>query len=276
MTAAEMAYRSSSEELDERNELITRELPNVYYIASRIRERLPQHVEMEDLVNAGVIGLIEACRNYDSTKNAGFSTFAKFRIRGAILDSLRKLDWGSRTLRKKGRAINNAIATLASTLGRQPSQEEVATHLEMTVEELHATQAELDGLFIVSQQSESADDPEASFDLIESAPSRGGDNPFEIYMEGEQKAHLAEAISNLSEREQLILQLYYHEELTMREISEVVGVAVSRVSQIHSGALVKLKNQLSYTREKSMPKTPPPPAQPVWNNKSSMQMRRHA
>src|ERR1700761_8983769 len=120
MTAAELAYRTSSEEIDERNELITKELPHVYYIAARIRERLPQHVEMEDLVHAGVIGLIEACRNYDSTQPAAFSTFAKFRIRGSILDSLRKLDWGSRSLRKKGRAISESVARLSGAHGRQP------------------------------------------------------------------------------------------------------------------------------------------------------------
>lgn len=277
MTAAELAYRTSSEEIDERNDLITRELPHVYYIAARIRERLPQHVEMEDLVHAGVIGLIEACRNYDSTKSAGFSTFAKFRIRGAILDSLRKLDWGSRTLRKKGRAITASIATLAATLGRQPAQEEIAAHLNMSLDELQNTLTELDGLFLVGQQSESSEEPSVPFDLIESAPSRGGDNPFEIYLEGETKAQLTEAVASLPEREQLILQLYYHEELTMREIAEVVGVAVSRVSQIHSSALLKLRNAMAYTREKPAPKAKPvtPPA-PVWHKPQTAQLRRHA
>ena len=102
MTTAELAYRTSSDSLDERNDLVMRELPQVYYVAARIHERLPRNVEIEDLVQAGVLGLLDACRNYDATKDAQFSTFAKFRIRGAILDSLRKLDWGSRTLRRKG------------------------------------------------------------------------------------------------------------------------------------------------------------------------------
>src|ERR1039458_9221380 len=101
MTTADLAYRACSENTDQRNELVMRELPQVYYVAARIRERLPKQVEMEDLVQAGVIGLLEACGNYDSGKDAQFSTFAKFRIRGAILDSLRKLDWGSRTLRSE-------------------------------------------------------------------------------------------------------------------------------------------------------------------------------
>ncbi|HEY4356788.1 MAG TPA: FliA/WhiG family RNA polymerase sigma factor [Acidobacteriaceae bacterium] len=280
MTAAELAYRTSSEELNqlnERNELVESELPHVYYIAARIRERLPQHVDMEDLVHAGVIGLIEACRNYDASKNAGFSTFAKFRIRGAILDSLRKLDWGSRTLRKKGRAITASIATLAAQLGRQPGQEEIAAHLGMPLDELQSTLTDLDGLYVVGQQSESADEASATFDLIESAPSRGGDNPFELCLEGEMKQHLADAVASLAEREQLILQLYYHEELTMREIAEVVGVAVSRVSQIHSSALAKLKSALAHMREKpaSAPKTAH--QQPVWARANThTPMRRHA
>jgi RNA polymerase sigma factor for flagellar operon FliA len=101
MTQAEVAYKTSAEEVDDRNDLVMQELSQVYYIASRIRERLPQHVELEDLVNAGVLGLLEASRTFDCSKNAQFKTFAKFRIRGAILDSLRDADWGSRYLRKR-------------------------------------------------------------------------------------------------------------------------------------------------------------------------------
>jgi RNA polymerase sigma factor for flagellar operon FliA len=253
MTPAEMAYRSTSDDIDERNDLVMHELPQVYYIAARIRERLPQHVEMEDLVHAGVLGLIEACRNFDSAKNAGFSTFAKFRIRGAILDSLRKLDWGSRTLRRKGRAISSSIASLSSSLGRQPLQEEIAADLKMDLANLQDTMTELDGLFLVGQQSDSMDESSASYDLIESAPSRGGDNPFELCLEGEMRQHLVEAISQLSEREQLILSLYYEGDATMKEIAEIVGVVVSRVSQIHSGALMKLRSAMQHVHDKPKP-----------------------
>ena len=274
MTAAEKAYRTSSDNIEERNELITRELPQVYYVAARIRERLPQHVEMEDLVHAGVIGLIEAYRSYDKSKNAGFSTFAKFRVRGAILDSLRELDWGSRTLRKKGRQIASAITTLATRLGRQPQQEEIAAELQMSLQDLHTTLTELDALYIVGQHAESSDDPSATFDLIESAPSRGGDNPFEIYLEGESRAHLAEAVAELTEREQLILQLYYYEELTMREIAEVVGVAVSRVSQIHTGALLQLRTRMAAATQKAAVKPTLP--KPKWRSEQMSTFRSHA
>jgi RNA polymerase sigma factor for flagellar operon FliA len=235
--------------VDERNALVMAELPKVYYIAARIRERLPQQVEMEDLVNAGVIGLIEACRNFDNTKNAHFSTFAKFRIQGAILDSLRRLDWGSRAVRKKGRAIASSIATLATLLGRQPLQEEIAAHLKVDLDELQTTLTELDGLFLVGQQSDLTEDSSTAQDHIEGAASRGGDNPFELCLEEEAREYLKEAVMQLPEREQLILSLYYQDEMTMREIAEVVGIAVSRVSQLHAAALLKLRVLLGHLRE---------------------------
>jgi RNA polymerase sigma factor for flagellar operon FliA len=249
MTTAAVAYSTSNSSDDERNELVMRELPQVYYVAARIRERLPNHVELEDLVQAGVIGLLEACRNYDSTKDARFSTFAKFRIRGAILDSLRKLDWGSRTLRKKGREIAGSIVKLEGSLGRHPLEEEISSDLRISLDELQKTMTELDGLHLVGQQVGSSDDPNISYDLIESAQSASGDNPFDLCLEGEMKAHLAEAVSQMSEREQLILSLYYQEELTMKEISEIVGIAVSRVSQIHASVTLKLRSLLSHLRK---------------------------
>jgi len=246
MTSAEIAYRSSSGSMEERNDLVLRELPQVYYLAARIRERLPKNVDMEDLVQAGVIGLIEACRNYDSSKDAQFSTFAKFRIRGAILDSLRMLDWGSRTLRKKGREITQSVAKLESKLGRQPMEEEIAAEMQMGLDELHSTLGQLDGLYLVGQRSDPSHDRSEPHDLIESAPSTGEDNPFDLCLQGERKAQLSEAVSQMSEREQLILSLYYQEELTMKEISQVVGIAVSRVSQIHAASMVKLRASLSH------------------------------
>ena len=145
MTNPEVAYRASSKGIEERNELVLRELPQVYYVAARIHERLPKHVDMDDLVQAGVIGLLDACRNYDGDKDAQFSTFAKYRIRGAILDSLRKLDWGSRTLRRKGREIAASAARLESQLGRHPLEEEIAADLKMRVDELQSALAQLDG-----------------------------------------------------------------------------------------------------------------------------------
>jgi RNA polymerase sigma factor for flagellar operon FliA len=271
MTTAELAYRASNDHMEERNDLVMRELPQVYYVASRIRERLPKNVDMEDLVQAGVIGLIDACRNYDSSKDAQFSTFAKFRIRGAILDSLRMLDWGSRTLRRKGRAITASVAKLESKLGRQPMEEEIAAEMGMSVDELQNALTQLDGLYLVGQRSDPSRDSSESYDLIESAASAGNDNPFDLCLQGERKAQLAEAVSKMSEREQLILSLYYKEELTMKEISQIVGIVVSRVSQIHAAAMVKLRASLSNLRVEAKP--PASRLQPVVRSANSREYR---
>jgi len=274
MTVAELAYRASSDCMEERNDLVMRELPQVYYVAARIRERLPKNVDMEDLVQAGVIGLIDACRNYDISKDAQFSTFAKFRIRGAILDSLRMLDWGSRTLRRKGRAITASVAKLESKLGRHPMEEEIAAEMDMNVDELQSTLTQLDGLYLVGQRSEPSHDSSESYDLIESAASTGDDNPFDLCLQGERKAQLAEAVSRMSEREQLILSLYYKEELTMKEISKVVGIVVSRVSQIHAAAMIKLRASLSHLHEGAA--TPTNSLQPALHSAENHQYRRQS
>ncbi len=250
---------TGSTHLDERNEMVMQELPQVHYIASRILERLPQQVELNDLVSAGVVGLIEAYESFDSTKNTQFKTFAKFRIRGAILDSLRALDWGSRGLRRKAREIAETTNRLESTLGRKPTREEIAKGMKLSLQQLEDALTQLDGLQVVGQQAASPEGGDATYDLIESACSTW-DNPFEMYCKTEQKAKLMKAIEELSEREQLILSLYYHEELTMKEVAQVVGIAISRVSQIHFAALGKLKaslsrlenpRQLSFTIKKS-------------------------
>ncbi len=248
MTPAEIAYQTSAEE--DRNELVMQELSQVYYIASRIRERLPQHVELEDLVNAGVIGLLEASRSFDSTKNAQFKTFAKVRIRGAILDSLRESDWGSRYLRKRGREIAEATTKLEGRLGRHPVDTEIAKEMGLEPDHLRKIIAQLDGLHLAGQHVAVSNDRSDSLDLIESAPNLDDPDPFDLCLQGEMKEHLAEAISKLSEREQLILSLYYREELTMKEIAEVVGVALSRVSQIRQATMHKLRESLAHIHER--------------------------
>jgi len=256
MTAAELAYKASAANANDGDDLVMQELPQVYYIAARIRERLPQHVEMEDLVSAGVIGLIEATRSFDGSKNVQFKTFAKFRIRGAILDSLRETDWGSRYMRRRGREIADATAKLEARLGRHPSETEIAQEMQLDPEHLRRLVAQLDSLQLAGQKVAVSSDHSDSLDVIESAPNLDDPDPFDLCLEGEMKAHLAEAISKLSEREQLILSLYYREELTMKEIAKVVGVALSRVSQIRQETMIKLKVHLEHLRRRSSPLTP--------------------
>jgi RNA polymerase sigma factor for flagellar operon FliA len=244
-----MSIAGEGRAVEERRKLLIQELPQVYSVAARIRKRLPRHVEMADLVQSGVIGLIDACCKYDNGKDAQFSTFAKHRIRGAILDSLRELDWGSRTLRRKGRQIASSVARLERQFGRHPSEEEIATDLKTHLDELQSTLTQLDGLLLAGQMANVSGDDVDSFDLIESAPSAGRDNPLDHCLEGEIKAQLAAVISRMSEREQRILSLYYYEEITMKEVSEVVGIGVSRVAQSHAGAILKLRASLAHLRE---------------------------
>jgi len=245
MTPVEMAYAMSATVVDS-DDLVMQELSQVYYIAARIRERLPQHVEMEDLVSAGVIGLLEASRSFDSSRNAQFKTFAKFRIRGAILDSLRESDWGSRSLRRRGREIADATARLQAKLGRQPNEPEIAQEMDLDLDHLRRIVAQIDVLQVAGQQVAANNDDSGTMDVIESAPNLEDPDPFELCLQGEMKSHLAGAIAKLSQREQLILSLYYREELTMKEIAKVVGVALSRVSQIRQAAVNKLRESLAH------------------------------
>jgi RNA polymerase sigma factor for flagellar operon FliA len=246
MTPAEAAYKTSAAVEGDRNDLVMQELSQVYYIAARIRERLPQQVELEDLVNAGVIGLLEASRSFDPSKNSQFKGFAKFRIRGAIMDHLRESDWGSRSLRRRGREIAEATAHLEAKLGRHPNELEIAAEMQLEPSHLRQIIAQIDGLHLAGQQAAVSNDRSDLMDVIESAPNLDDPDPFDLCLQGELKEHLAAAISKLSEREQLILSLYYREELTMKEIAEVVGVALSRVSQIRQATMVKLRESLAH------------------------------
>ena len=259
MTSAHAVYQMISNDAGvfaDRDAMILQELPQVQFIASRILERLPQQVELGDLVQAGVIGLLDAYRNFDHSRNAQFRTFARFRIRGAILDSLRELDWGSRAVRRKARGVAEATQKLQGVLHRNPTDEELAAELQIDLEELQDLRTELNGLYVAGQEAQSSLDGESMHDLIDSAPSTW-ENPFELYAKAEERGRLAEAVAELSEREQLILSLYYREELTMKEVAEVVGIAVSRVSQIHAAVLTSLKRKLMKTGGEAVQKRKP-------------------
>jgi RNA polymerase sigma factor FliA len=244
MLQAQTAYKEQQvDEKEDREQLIMNDLPQVYYIARRIHERLPQQVPLEDLVHAGVIGLIEAVRSYDATRSVPLKSYAKFRIRGAILDSLRELDWGSRPLRHKGRQIEEAVSKLSKKLGRQPEEEEIAAELGISIDELYAIAHKIDGAILVGQQVSSTYDRSEKQDLIESAPSRD-ENPFQLCVRTEVREKLAKAIATLSEKEQMVISLYYKEELTMKEIAAVMHLGEPRISQLHTLALPKLRAAL--------------------------------
>ena len=229
----------------ERERILMEQLPQVRYIARRVHERLPRHVPFEDLVHAGVVGLIDALSKFDQSKHVQFSSYAKFRIRGAILDSLRELDWSPRELRRKGRQVEEAYNQVSAKLGRTPNETDLARALGLRLEDLQSLLAELDSLEIGSLRIESARSGKEE-DLSDSIASKQEETPFFQCLRSEMKQLLAGAIAELPEKEQRVLSLYYFEELTMKEVGVVLGIGESRVSQIHSLAMVRLRSRLSY------------------------------
>jgi RNA polymerase sigma factor for flagellar operon FliA len=227
----------------ERERILLEQLPQVKFIARRIHDRLPQHVEVDDLVNAGVIGLIDAMKKYDPAKNVMFKSYAQFRIRGAILDSLREMDWSPRILRKKARRIEEAHRKLALELGRAATEQEMADELCMQLNDYQVLLGELRGLDLNSIQAD-LDEDGAEEELNDYIPDDKQEDPFSLCMKSEMKAMLAKAIGELGERDRQVLALYYFEELTMKEIGVVMGVVESRVSQIHTSAVIQLRAKL--------------------------------
>ena len=243
MREAKQAY-TVWQDKEERERLLMEQLPQVRYIARRIHERLPRHVPFEDLVHAGVVGLIDALHKYDRGKQVQFGSYAKFRIRGAILDSLREMDWSPRDLRRKARRLEEANNTLRSQLGRNPSETEVAAELGIDLHGLQMLLGEIDGLEVGSLRVQSPRDGKEE-DLCEYLPDDPEETPLLLCLRSEMKDLLTRAIEELPEKERQVLALYYYEELTMKEVGAVMGVGESRVSQIHSMAVVRLRARLA-------------------------------
>jgi RNA polymerase sigma factor for flagellar operon FliA len=230
----------------ERDQLLMEHLPTVRYLARRIHERLPQHVDLDDLVSAGVVGLIDAFSKFDHSKKVQFKSYAQFRIRGAILDSLRTLDWSPRELRRKGRAVEEAIRSVTQRVGRAPSEQEIAGEMELSLADYQALLGDLKGLEIGSlhmERSEDSGDEELAY-----IPGSPEEDPLFRCLKGEMKQRLTDAIDELPEKERMVLTLYYYEELTMKEIGLTLGVVESRVSQIHSSAVLRLRTALAGLR----------------------------
>ena len=224
---------------EERDRILLEQLPQVRYLARRIHERLPRHVPLEDLIHAGVVGLIDALNKFDHSKKVQFGSYAKFRIRGAILDSLREMDWGPRELRRKARRVEEAHRKLSLELSRAPSENEMAAELGMALQEFQHLLGELDSLEVGSLRIESPWDGKEE-DLCDYLPNAPEDTPFFRCLRTEMKDILARVIAELPEKEQQVLALYYFEELTMKEVGAVLGIGESRVSQIHTEALRRL------------------------------------
>lgn len=226
----------------DQEDLLLEHLPMVRFLARRIHERLPQHVDIEDLVSAGVVGLMDAFTKFDPVKKVQFRSYAQFRIRGAILDSLRTLDWSPRELRRKGRAVEEAIRLVTARLGRAPFETEVAEEMGVGLETYQQLLGELKGLEIGTLHAERNED--SGEEELAYVPGRPDEDPLFRCLRNEMEGRLAEAIQGLPDRERLVITLYYYEEMTMREIGLALGVVESRVSQMHASAVAHMRAAL--------------------------------
>jgi RNA polymerase sigma factor for flagellar operon FliA len=226
----------------EQERILLEHLPIVRFHARRIHEKLPQHVDIEDLVSAGVVGLMDAFAKFDPEKKVQFRSYAQFRIRGAILDSLRTLDWSPRELRRKGRAVEEAIRVVMARTGHIPGESEIATEMGLALDDYQQLLGDLKGLEIGTLHVERNED--SGEEELAYIPGRPEDDPLFHCLRGEMEDRLTDAIANLPERERLVMTLYYYEEMTMREIGLALGVVESRVSQVHASAVVHLRSAL--------------------------------
>jgi RNA polymerase sigma factor for flagellar operon FliA len=241
-------YRRSKDQ-KVRDRLILTYAPLVKYVAGRLGSGLPAHVDEGDLVSYGLLGLIGAIERFDPERDIKFETYAISRIKGSIIDELRAMDWVPRSVRARARDIERAMAELEAKLGRAPTDEEIAKKVGLTQDELgdslteisRSSIAALDELWTVGS---SGGDAIALIDTIEDQAAQG---PQDALSQTEMKEAIGEAIARLPEREKLVVTLYYYEELTLREIGEVLGVTESRVSQLHTKAILRLKARLSGT-----------------------------
>ena len=221
------------------DELILLHEPLVKRIAYHLMSRLPPSVQADDLIQAGMIGLIEASRNFDPEQGASFATYAGIRIRGAMLDEIRRTDWTPRSVHRKAREVAEVVRKIENEKGRDARDSEVAEEMGIDLDEYHKILQDATGCRIFS-----FDDPGSLGCSGEVSPERQSNQPLENLQKGDFKQGLAEAIKGLPERERLVMALYYDEELNLREIGEILGVSESRVCQIHGQALIRQRERM--------------------------------
>ena len=244
-----MAIEQVTEEIEitteNREEVIKQYSPMIKYVANRIAMRLPPHIEVDDLISVGVLGLIDAITKYDPTRGAKFKTYAEFRVRGAILDELRSMDWVPRSVRQKASNIDSVVQKLQSTLGRPPEDEEVAGEMGISLDQFFDTLNETKSMPVLSLEGLGiAKETREQQSLLDCLAGKGDTDPETQIRLNELKEIIAQAIDTLPEKARLMISLYFYEQLTMKEIGVVLDVTESRVSQIHSKAVFKLCTEL--------------------------------
>jgi RNA polymerase sigma factor FliA len=229
----------------ERDQLVIRYAPWVKFIALRMAAKLPSHIQAEDLISAGIIGLIDALDKFNPAREVQFKTYAQIRIQGAMKDELRALDWASRSMRQKVKRLEQAYGTLEQELGRPPSSEEVANSMGIAMDEFEELLDDVKGTSLVSLE-ELGQGPasEDKSTLLEALLTRQDQDPLEMLNLQDLKKALTQAIAELPEKERLVLSLYYFEELTMKEVGKVLNLTESRISQLHTQAVLRLRGKL--------------------------------
>ncbi len=227
----------------EKEELIKSYLPLVRKVVHRLSGRLPKDVDVKEMLNSGIIGLVDALEKYDPKHETNFATYAQFRIRGAILDSFRSQDWLPRSLRFKSHKIEAAYQAIEQKLGRPATDEEVASELQMDVEELRKVLGEVGSIVMLSFEELGFGHGEERFQGSDFMAGNSED-PLHNLLGGEKVELIARALDRLPDKERLVISLYFYEELNLKEIGEILGVTESRASQIRSRALIRLKNYL--------------------------------
>jgi len=229
-----------------RDTLIIQYMPLVKYVVGRVRVNLPSSIATEDLAGYGIEGLIDAINKYRLDKGAKFETYALTRIRGAIIDKIRSQDWVPRAVKQKLKEVQQATQELSDKLGRKPSVEELAVHLETTPEKVQEIVADAHKVSVLSLQEKKDLSNSESIELIDTIQDKKASTPLEQLEEKDNKKELERALARLPERERTVLALYYHENMTMKEIGETIDVSESRVCQIHAQAIMKLRNLLTH------------------------------
>jgi RNA polymerase sigma factor FliA len=243
-------YKSNPTQAN-RDKLILHYSPLVKYVAGRVSVGLPANIEQGDLISYGIFGLIDAIDKYDPDRNIKFETYALARIKGAIIDELRAIDWVPRSVRAKARQIEKAYATLENRFHRTPTNQEVAEELGLTLSELEGifTQISFVGLVALDELLSVGGERGEGVTLGDTIPDAKGEDPVSAFELDEMKHMLADAINRLSEREKIVITLYYYEGLTLAEIGQVLGVTESRVCQMHTKAVLQLRARLRNTSD---------------------------
>src|SRR6516165_3201229 len=234
------AYEVTETPKDERERLILEHLPQVRLIARRIHDRLPESVSLDDLISTGIVGLISAIDRFDASHNVKLKTYAEYKIRGSILDSLRGLDWAPRQQRKRAKQIEAAISTAEQRLKRTPTEDEIAAQLGLSLEEYYEWLVEIRGLSLGSLEAASSEEDQ-NRDLLRYLSGDEEEWPSRVLERSELQKLLGDAITKMPEIEKAVLSLYYYEELTLREISKIVRLHESRISQLRSQAILRLR-----------------------------------